>query len=176
MSLNSISKLDLIWLLIFMMDRQHSVSSYFCLTRMPGPYVPNDPVHCPDFYLIQSGPSGYLYWSHGPWYLFTADVEHSDLNEMPMKSLYEAERVSNLLFTNETVFREHIIQVGKCYIQNLYRISYFVFSNFQICPRLLFIAIFLTIIANVSSLCVSVQFLHYKHCISHCPEKLELTQ
>ena len=111
MSLNSISKLDLIWLLIFMMDRQHSVGCYF-LARMHGSPVRNDPVHCPDFYLVQSRPSGYLYWSHGIF--FSADVEHSDLNEMPMKSLYEAERVSNLLFTNETVFREHIIQVGKC--------------------------------------------------------------
>ena len=57
-----------------------------------------------------------------PWYFFSADIEHSDLNEMPMKSLYEAERVSNLLFTNETVFREHIIQVG-----NVTYITYTVF-------------------------------------------------
>ena len=35
----------------------------------------------------------------------------SDLEEMQLKSLYEAEIVSNRLFNNETAFRDNIIQV-----------------------------------------------------------------
>ena len=35
----------------------------------------------------------------------------SDLEEMQLKSLYEAENVSNRLLHNETAFRDNIIQV-----------------------------------------------------------------
>ena len=66
--------------------------------------VHNGPVHGPDIRI-------------GHMFFCSVDLtaEYSDLNEMPMKSLYEAERVSNILFTNETVFREHIIQVSISY-------------------------------------------------------------
>ena len=37
---------------------------------------------------------------------------YSDLDEMNLKSLYDAERVSNRLLNNETAFRDHIIQVS----------------------------------------------------------------
>ena len=37
---------------------------------------------------------------------------YSDLDEMHLKSLYDAERVSNQLLNNETAFRDHIIQVS----------------------------------------------------------------
>ena len=36
---------------------------------------------------------------------------YSDLDVMNLKSLYDAERVSNRLLNNETAFRDHIIQV-----------------------------------------------------------------
>ena len=38
-------------------------------------------------------------------------ILYLDLEEMQLKSLYEAELVSNRLFNNETAFRDQLIQV-----------------------------------------------------------------
>ena len=61
---------------------------------------------------VYEGPSilGNIYYI---WYIneVTTWNNYSDLEEMPLKSLYEAERVSNQLFINEHVFRDHLIQV-----------------------------------------------------------------
>lgn len=44
-----------------------------------------------------------------------------DLEEMQLKSLYEAENVSNRLFKNETAFRDHIIQ----HLSNMPKLAFY---------------------------------------------------
>ena len=82
-------------------------------------------------------------------------IHYSDLEEMPLKSLYEAERVSNQLFINEHVFRDHLIQVRTSSFRTWAICFNSCFSNFQICQSCRSIAIFLMTI--VSAFCQILQ-------------------